>query len=207
MLRLTGLLVELVPHSAEVLALASIVHLAEARRPARLDREGLMIPISEQDPKLWRRDLIERGEALLSAAARLGDERPRTVQAQLQAAWCRRRGLGEPEPWPEILALYDRLLEHRDDIVVRINRAVALAEVSGAGIALAELGALEPPRLEVFLPFLAVRASLLARTGNLEAASADYDRMLALELPAAERKWIEAQRLALRAPGSSLEQE
>lgn len=198
MLRLTELLVELVPHSAEVQALAAIIHFAEARRPARLNSQGSMIPVSAQDPALWRRELIVRAEGFLLQARAFADNSPRVLQARLQAAWCRRRHLGDPEPWPEILDLYDELLLIRDDIVVRINRAVALAEVAGADTALKELDGLDAPRLSEFVPFLAVRASLLARTGDLPAACAEYDRLLALELPSAERKWLEKQRNACR---------
>ncbi len=61
-LSLTRLLTELVPDTGEAFALAALVHFAEARRPARVDGEGVMIPLSEQDPALWRRALIREAE-------------------------------------------------------------------------------------------------------------------------------------------------
>jgi RNA polymerase sigma-70 factor (ECF subfamily) len=96
MLALTGLLAELLPGEQEVLALAALVRFAEARRPGRLQPDGAMMPLSQQDPALWRRDLVEQGAALLRRARKLGAARPRLFQAELHAAWCARRSLAEP---------------------------------------------------------------------------------------------------------------
>ena len=100
MLGLTKLLTDLVPEAGEVYALAALVRYAEGRRPARMDAEGVMVPLSEQDPKLWRRDLIEEADALLERAAKLAPSSARTLQAGLQAAWCARRSLDNAAPWP-----------------------------------------------------------------------------------------------------------
>jgi RNA polymerase sigma-70 factor (ECF subfamily) len=191
MLELTRLLTELLPDESEALALAALVRFAEARRPARVRPDGAMVPLSEQDPALWRRDLIADGMALLARARRLGAPRPRLHQAELHAVWCARRSLTEPPPWRVVLALYDAMLAVRDDAVVRLNRAVALAEVAGPGPALQELEAIGGERLDGFLPFQAVRAGLLRRAGRLQEAAEAYRAALALEPPAAERLWLE----------------
>ena len=197
MIGLTGLLAELLPCEPEVLALAALVWFAEARRPARVRVDGAMVPLSEQDPALWRQDLIEDGAALLARARRLGDGQARLLQAQLHALWCARRSLAEPPPWVAVLALYDRMLAVRDDPVVRLNRIVALGEAYGVSPALAELEALDDARLAGFLPFQAVRAGLLNRAGRMEEAKLAYDAALALEPGSAERMWLERRRAEL----------
>jgi RNA polymerase sigma-70 factor, ECF subfamily len=193
MLGLTKLLTDLVPEAGEVYALAALVRHAEGRRPARMDAEGVMVPLSEQDPKLWRRDLIEEADALLERAAKLAPSSARTLQAGLQAAWCARRSLDNAAPWPLVLRLYDRLLAVRDDPIVRLNRAVALAAVAGPEAALTELRAMDGSKLARFAPYHAVRAELLARNGRVADARTAYEAILALEPPPAERRWLTRQ--------------
>lgn len=197
MLHLSKLLTELVPQAGEAFALAALIRYAEARRPARVDGAGVMVPLAEQDPELWRRDLITEAEALLIDATRLAPSASRTLQAQLQRIWCMRRSLNEPAPWPRILALYDRLLELRDDPIVRLNRAVAVAEVEDAATALCEVEALASQSLENFLPYHAVRADLFARTGRVDAAQVAYRKALALNPSVAEARWLERKMTAL----------
>jgi RNA polymerase sigma-70 factor (ECF subfamily) len=190
MLHLTAALADLLPNEPECLAFAALVRFAEARRPARLDAEGAMIPLSEQDPALWNRPLIREGEALLRQAARLNRSGPRQLRAALHGVWCVRRSLAEPPPWSAALALYDLLLAWRDDPFVRINRAVVLAEIAGPAAALAEIDALDTVRLADFQPFHAVRADLLARLRRREEALLAYDRAVDLAPGPAERLWL-----------------
>jgi RNA polymerase sigma-70 factor (ECF subfamily) len=94
-LELTGVLAELVPTEPEVFALAAMVRYAEARRPARLDARGAMVPLSEQDPLLWRRALIEEGDVYLRRAWGPGPLGARTLQAAIHGTWCWRKSLAE----------------------------------------------------------------------------------------------------------------
>ena len=197
MLELTRLLAALVPGEPEVMALAALVRYAEARRPARLDAHGLMVPLSEQDPARWQRPLIEEADSFLERATALGPLGPRSLQAAIHAAWCGRRNLTEAPPWLRVLALYDALLAVRDDPVVRLNRAVALAEVAGVAAALAELDGLSGTPLQRFLPYQAVRADLLRRAGRNPDARAAYDAALGLGPTHAERLWLEERRRSL----------
>jgi RNA polymerase sigma-70 factor (ECF subfamily) len=190
MLHLTKLMTDLLPEAADTYALAALLRYAEARRPGRVDQEGVMIPLSQQDPKLWRRDLIEEANGLLACASKLNPRSARTLQASLQAIWCARRSLDEPAPWPRVLRLYDQLLAVRDDPIVRLNRLVALAEVVGPEMALEELRTLENERLARFLPYQAVRADLLARAGFAWEARDVYEAVLELEPSLAERRWL-----------------
>ena len=198
-LDLTRVLVELLPQETEALALAAMVRYAEARRPARLDDMGAMVPLSEQDPALWQQPLIEAAETYLRNAAVLRPSGPRSLQAAIHSAWCARRSLSDPSPWPIILQLYDALLTLRDDPIIRLNRAVALGEVAGFQAALDEVDTLDGEELENFLPYHAVRADLLARMGHKAEARAAYDKTLSLPVSAAERLWLERQRSAISA--------
>ena len=197
MLDITRVLAELLPHEAETSAMAAIVRFAEARRPARVDAQGMMIPLAHQDPALWIEPLIAAARHYLDRAVSLEPRMPRVLQARIHAAWCARRSLAEPPPWPQILASYDELLEVRDDSIVRLNRAVALAEVQGAAAGLAEIEALATQSFDDFLPYHAVRADLLRRVGRRDEARIAYDAALALVATSAERLWMERQRAAL----------
>ncbi len=197
MLGLTRTLAELVPDEAEAQALAAIVRYAEARRPARLDEQGAMVPLSEQDPALWRRLLIGHADRHLERAVALDAYAPRVLQAAIHGLWCARRTLDDPPPWRRALKLYDRLQQVRDDVVVRLNRAVVLAEVDGPAAALAEVEALDASGLDAFQPWHAVRADLLRRTGRCDEALKAYDRALELCSGPAERLWLERRRAQL----------
>jgi len=200
-LHLTKLLTELVPNEANVFALAALVRYAEARRPARAS-EGVMVPLSEQDPARFRRELIEEADALQMKALDLAPLSPRTLQAELQRIWCARASLADPPPWREALRLYDRLLAIRDDAVVRLNRAVVLAETESLEAALREVESLAAPALANFLPYHAVQADLLRRTGRLDEARAAYAAALALDPSPAERRWLERKAEGLLRPVS-----
>ena len=199
MLDLTRVLAGLLPNEPEALALAALVRFAEARRPARLDEWGAMVPLSEQDPALWRRPLIEEAEAYLRRAASTGTAGPRTLQAAIHGLWCRRTSLLAPPPWRRVLELYDALLDRRDDVVVRLNRAVALAEVAGVEPALAEVEGLDGAMLRDFPSYHAVRADLLRRTGRVTEARSAYETVLSLGPAPAERLWLERQKRRLDA--------
>lgn len=193
-LQLTGALAEMLPREGEVLGLAALVRYAEARRPARTGGDGLMIPLAEQDPALWSRRLIVEADAFLHRASNLGAYGPRALNAAIHGVWCARRSLADPVPWPEVLALYDAMLATRDDVIVRLNRAVALAEVEGPAAGLAEIDGLADARLEGFQPWHAVRADLLRRLGRVEESRSAYDKAIELAPGPAERAWLAARR-------------
>jgi RNA polymerase sigma-70 factor (ECF subfamily) len=116
------------------------------------------------------------------------------IQARIHAAWCSRTEPRQPAPWATVLALYDELLHHRDDAVVRLNRIVAVAQVCGAPAALIEFDALASASLQDFAPYHAVRADLLSKVGRPAEACAAYDAALARITTTAEREWLLGQR-------------
>lgn len=194
-LALTALLARLAPQDPEVQALAATVRFAEARRPARLDAQGALLPLTEQDPRDWSPLLIADGEARLliaNALSKGGPPGPRALQAAIHAAHAERARTGAT-PWPGVLALYDALLTHRDDPVVRVNRAVALAEVHGPA---AGLEALDEAAAPGWLPYHAARADLFARLGMKAQALLDYDAALVLSPAPAEALFLKRRRAA-----------
>ena len=201
MLHLSRLLAHLMPQESEALALASIIHFTEARRPARVDVNGVMVPLSEQNPANWDRGLIDKGAAYLSRAKDAAAPTRRLFQAAVHACWCRRRSVEEAAPWPDILTLYDRLLAIDDNPIVRLNRAVALAEIDGPAAALAEVSRLHAEQFAQYGSYHAARADLLSRTGDWAAAREAYDSAINLVTTRAERAWLMAQRdrLSLKA--------
>jgi len=190
MLGITATLAAMLPAEPEVHALAATVRFAEARRPARVDADGLMVPLAEQDPGLWNAPMVAEGRRYLAGVLR-HPLRARGLQALIHAEWCARTSLADPAPWPAILTLYDALLACRDDPVTRLNRAVALAEVRGPAMALEEVDALSHAGLADYLPYHALRADLLARLGLADPARRAYDAALALAPADAERRWLE----------------
>jgi RNA polymerase sigma-70 factor (ECF subfamily) len=202
MLELTRTLVQLMPREAGPAALAAMVRFAEARRPARIDGAGLMIPLSEQDPARWQRPLIEEATGYLNHAVALAPDSARVIQAQIHVAWCSRQTRESPPPWQRVLELYDALLLRADDAVVRLNRLVALAEVRGVESALSEIDAMDRELFSDFAPYHAIRADLLRRAGRREEARKAYEEALAYISSAAERQWLTCQRDSISAPES-----
>ena len=194
---LTSVLVDLVPEEAEAQALAALVRYAEARRPARFDAHGMMVPLSDQDPALWCHSLIEEADKFFARSLMEKTHGPRALQAAIHGVWCKRTSLADPPPWAQILALYDLFLTHRDDVVVRLNRAVALAEVAGVEPALDEVNAMASEGLRDFTPYHALRADLLRRSGRINESREAYDAALALGPASAERMWLRRQRQML----------
>jgi len=196
-LALTALLARLAPDDAEVLALTATVRLTEARRPARLASDGAMRPLSDQDVRDWDAAMIAEGERFLAQSASLSRELerppgPRAIQAAIHAAHASRRLTGRT-PWRAILGLYNILLGWRDDPIVRVNRAVAVAEVEGPAAALT---ALDAAAVAGWLPFHAARADMLARLGRGLEAVADYNAALSLAPTPAEARFLNQRRAA-----------
>jgi RNA polymerase sigma-70 factor (ECF subfamily) len=190
-LRLSGLLVELLPDEPEVLGLAALIRLAEARRPARLDAHGEMVPLSAQDTQLWDGRLINEAARLLARAAELGRSGPYQLLAAIHATHAARRETGATA-WENIVALYDALIVVRPSPLAEVNRAVAVAEAAGAEAGLAALAALgEAERIAGWLPYQAARAGLFAKAGRADEAAQALRAALALGPAPAERRFLE----------------
>jgi RNA polymerase sigma-70 factor (ECF subfamily) len=195
-LRLSGLLAELMPDDPEVLALAALVRFAEARRPARLDDHGAMVPTHEQDTALWNRALADDGARLMARAADLGRSGPRQILAAIHGAHLARLEIGHT-PWRDIVRLYDVLMALRPTPVTAVNRAVAVGEAFGPEQGLSALAEIAPERLDRWLPWHAARAGLFAAAGRRREAAEALRAALALGPPPAERLFLERRLRAL----------
>lgn len=194
--RLALLVAELLPEEPEALGLAALVLLARSRAGARVDGEGAMVPLSQQDCSKWDFARIERARGLMEVAARAGRSGAYQVMAAIQLTHARRAFDGAVD-WGAVLRLYDVLLALRPSPMVALSRALVLAQVEGAEAGLTALAALPAERLALARPYHVARADLLARTGQAVEAKAALDAALALDPPRAERLWLEARRAAL----------
>jgi RNA polymerase sigma-70 factor (ECF subfamily) len=155
------------PDEPEVAGLLALMLLTESRRPARTGRDGRLVLLADQDRTRWDRQLITEGQALVRAGLRRNAPGPYQILAAINAVHSAAPTAAETE-WRQILALYDQLLFLTPTPVVALNRAVALAEVEGAEVALAEVDNLD---LAGYHPFHVTRARMLGRLGRSADAS------------------------------------
>ena len=195
--RLAALVARLLPQEPEALGLAALIYLAKSRLPARLDDEGAMVPLSEQDTALWDYAAIEQARLWLENAAKLGETGSYQIMASIQLTHAR-RGFGSPTDWQAIVRLYDALLQLRPGPVVALNRAVALAKVHGPEEGLAALQTIDASKLENSRAYHAACAELLAQLERSVEAEEAYAKALALDPPKAERLFLERRRISLR---------
>jgi RNA polymerase sigma-70 factor (ECF subfamily) len=196
---LARLVAELLPEQPEALGLLALVLHAEARRPARRDRDGEYVPFAEQDPALWDRRLIAEAETLVRRASALGVVGRYQLEAALQSAHVERALTGQAN-WAAVVQLYELLAALTGSPVVALNRALAIAELRGAGSGLEALpDASADPRLAEYQPFWAARAELLARTGAGEEARRAYEVAIGLERDPAVRRFLQRRQAALPA--------
>jgi predicted RNA polymerase sigma factor len=194
---LAQLVTELLPEEPEGLGLLALMLHAEARRAARRNASGEYVPFAEQDPALWDRQMIEMAEALLRRAAAFSAIGRYQLEGALQSAHVDRIRTGRAN-WTSVVELYDALAALTGSPVVGVNRALAIAELQGAGVALAALAGLAGDRrLGEYQPYWAARAELLGKTGDVDAARAAYDVAIGLEPDPAVRGFLQRRRSAL----------
>jgi RNA polymerase sigma-70 factor, ECF subfamily len=198
-IRLGRTLTELMPDEPEALGLLALTLLHHARRAARVDPSGDLVPLEEQDRSRWDEDAIAEGVTRLEAALRRGQPGPYQVQAAIAACHATARQAADTD-WAQVAALYGELARIAPSPVVELNRAVAVAMVEGpdAGLALVDAlaasGALAGYRL---LP--ATRADLLRRLDRRREAAAAYREALAMATTDVERRYL-TRRLAETTP-------
>jgi RNA polymerase sigma factor (sigma-70 family) len=172
-------------------ALLALMLLNAARAPARVDEQGHLLLLKEQDRSRWDPAMIARGMYHFGRSAEGQALSRYHLQAAIAACHCSARDYSSTD-WPKILLLYDRLRELDDSPVIALNRAVALAEVHGPA---AGLAALEPianrPELQKYYLFYAVRGELEAHSKNMAQAAAAYRKALELAQIKTERTFLE----------------
>jgi RNA polymerase sigma factor (sigma-70 family) len=196
-IRLGRLLHALLPSDGDVAGLLALMLLTEARRMARVSRTGELITLDEQDRGAWDRALIAEGHSLvhetLAAAAAKGESPGRyLLLAAISAIHTAAPSVRDTD-WSQIVAIYDRLARIDPSPIVRLNRAVAVAEVDDPGVALAEIDRLAEP-LDGYHAFHAARADLLRRLGRSGESRLAYDRAIDLAGNPAERAYLTRRR-------------
>jgi RNA polymerase sigma-70 factor (ECF subfamily) len=199
-IRLACLLIEQ-PATAlpRVHALLALLYLQAARLPARVDSDGNLLLLAEQDRGLWDQGLLQRGLRELEQSAQGEEISTYHLQAGIAALHATSPSFADTD-WSALLDLYDQLLATAPSPVVALNRAIALSMVHGpeAGLqSLDELGA--DPAMRSYYLFPAVRADLLRRLGRTDEAAACYRHALACPCTEPERRFLQ-RRLEQLAP-------
>ncbi|RBJ79624.1 RNA polymerase sigma factor [Pseudomonas sp. MWU12-2534b] len=193
-IRLGYLLLELLPE-AEVMGLLALMLLHESRRTARISATGELILLDEQDRSLWQQDMIEEGCALVERGLRSGHAGPYCLQAAIAAVHAEAAS-AEQTDWAQIVGLYDILLRLQPSPVIRLNRAVALAQRDGPAAGLAQVEAiLSRGDLQDYHLAHAARADFCRQLGQVSAARESYQLALTLARQGPEQRFLE-QRLA-----------
>jgi RNA polymerase sigma-70 factor (ECF subfamily) len=189
-IRLARALVELMPDEPEAAGLLALMLISESRVPARTD-EGALVLLRDQDRTKWDQTLIEEGQAIVRACIRRGRPGPFQLQAAIQAVHGAADSF-ETTDWPQIVTLYNQLFSIMPTPVVALNRAIAVAEVEGAGPALVMIDAIAQD-LKNYHLMHAARGTILRRLGRREDARASFERAAELAVTEADRRFLAKQ--------------
>jgi RNA polymerase sigma-70 factor (ECF subfamily) len=187
-IRLVRLLLRLFPTEPEMMGLAALLLLQNARAPARFDAQGAIVLLEDQDRTRWDRSMIAEGLALIDKAVRHRRRGPYQVQAAI-AAMHARAAKAEDTDWSHIDLLYAALEELQPSPVVTLNRAVAVSKVRGPAAALEMIEPLAR-QLSGYFYFFGVKGGLLMQLDRNEEARIAFDRAIALAGTAAEAAHI-----------------
>ena len=176
------MLAALLPAEPEVFGLLALMLLHDARREARFDGEDLVL-LADQDRSRWDWRQIAEAQALLDQTLQQRNRGPYVLQAAIASLQTEQR-----LDWPQIAALYGELADRTGSAVVRLNRAVAIAEADGPAAALAIVDGLDLPGYQYWH---STRAELLRRLGRADEARAAWRQALALARTVPERRFLE----------------
>jgi RNA polymerase sigma-70 factor (ECF subfamily) len=189
-LRLARLLSDMMPEDCEVAGLLALMLLHDARRNARLDEAGDLVPLEEQDRMRWDSGEISEAVVILKAAMLLGRPGQYQIQAAIVACHATAEDVADTD-WRQIAALYDRLADLVPSPVVELNRAIAIAMAFGpaAGLAIVE-SIVAAKTLSGYHLLPATRADLLRRMHRLDEAAVHYREALSLAAHDGERRFL-----------------
>jgi RNA polymerase sigma-70 factor (ECF subfamily) len=189
-IRLGRLLVELMPAEAEPRGLLAMMLLHDSRRETRIDEQGEMVLLEEQDRAGWDRAQIAEGLGHSESALSTDSPGPYAIQAAI-AAIHSRAARSEDTDWRAIAELYGRLYAIQPSPVIELNRAVAIAMADGAQVGLGLVDALETSGdLRDYYLMWAVRADLLRRLERWSEAAESYNEALSRVGSAPERRFL-----------------
>ncbi len=189
-LDLARILRKLQPDDADVAGLLALILLTDARRATRVDEQGRLVLLSEQDRSQWDRAAIAEGIALVHEALRRRPPGRFALQAAIAAVHAEAPNW-EATDWDEVVALYNLLSEVWPSPVVALNRAVAVGFARGPLAGLAELDVLAAePQLAAYPYLAASRADFLHRLGRDGEARVAYEEALLLTDNEVERQFL-----------------
>ncbi|MDY7089241.1 MAG: DUF6596 domain-containing protein [Actinomycetota bacterium] len=192
-IRLTRLIRALMPGDGEVAGLLALMLLTEARHTARVSAGGELVTLADQDRGAWDTALIAEGHRLVRERLATGEPPGRyQILAAVNAVHTSARDVRDTD-WSQIVALYDQLVRLDPSPIVVLNRAVAVAELDGPGVALAAVDRLAG-KLAGYHAFHATRADLLRRLGRGPEARAAYDQAITLAGNTAETAYLTRRR-------------
>jgi RNA polymerase sigma-70 factor (ECF subfamily) len=180
----------LLPADRDVVALLALILLTDARRDARIDASGRLVLLADQDRSRWDHPAISEGIGLLHEA--LGHRAPSrfALMAAIAAVHDEAREWDDTD-WPEIVGLYDLLLETWPSPVVALNRAIAVGFAVGPAEGLSQLDMLAAePQLARYGYLSAARADFLKRLGRTSEAKLAYEEAVILTENVAEREFL-----------------
>jgi predicted RNA polymerase sigma factor len=195
-IRLARMVHRLLPDDGEVAGMLALMLLIDARRPARTDPGGELIPLAEQDRTLWDQTLIAEGVALLDRAVGLGTVGEYQLQAAVAAVHDQARRADDTD-WRQILTLYGLLEQMTGNPVVTLNRAVAAGMADGPSAGLAVLDSVDE-RLSGYYRLDAVRAHLLEMAGDTEGALVHYRAAASRTTNVPEQRYLTRQAARLK---------
>ena len=201
-IELCTVLVDLMPDEREVRGLLALILVTDARRMTRVDEEGHLVLLEDQDRSRWDHPAIERGRVMVLEALRGGRPGRFVIQAAIASLHAEAPSFADTD-WAQIVDLYDLLLDSWPSPVVALNRVVAVGFRSGpeAGLqALEQLEAETGPALSTYHYLPATRADFLRRLGRDQAAAAAYRTALALVGNDVERTFLEGRLATLPVP-------
>jgi len=187
-IRLARMLLRLFQGEPEIMGLAALLLLQHARSPARLDADGNIVLLEDQDRRLWDRDKIAEGLTLVEKAFRHRRPGPYQLQAAIAAVHAH-AARPEDTDWEEINNLYAVLENLQPSPVVTLNRAVAVSKVRGPAAALAMIEPLSG-KLSGYFHFFGLRGALLMQLGRDAEARVAFDQAIALANTAQEAAHI-----------------
>lgn len=190
-IRLARLLLRLFPSEAEIMGLLALMLLQHARTPARLNENGELVLLEDQNRQLWNDAMIREGVTMLEKAMR--HQRPGSyqIQAAIAALHDQARSAAETD-WQGIERLYQTLEHLQPSPVITLNRAVALSKAQGAEPALALISPLAKV-LDGYFYYHGVRGALCQQLGQHDAARESFVRAIALANTPAEATYIRSQ--------------
>jgi RNA polymerase sigma-70 factor (ECF subfamily) len=188
-IRLTRVLLGLMPDEPEVVGLLALMLLHHSRRDARVSAAGDLVLLEEQDRSTWDSEMIEEGIGLVHRAMQIRQPGFYQVQAAIASLHAEAREAGDTD-WPQIVELYARLARMAPTPVVELNLAVAVAMADGPGAGLPLIERLAG-RLDGYQHFHSARADLLRRLGRATEAAESYRKALELATNPVDRRFLD----------------